>query len=107
MTWKVTFLDEDVQAYINALPRDIRSRFERIAMMIEEYGLERIHEPYVKHIEGSVWEMRMKGRDQIARAFYVTATGKRVVVVHAFIKKTQKTPRREIVTALRRAQEVE
>ena len=48
----------------------------------------------------------MKGRSGIARAVYVTAVGKRVVVVHVFEKKTQKTPRREIITALRRAQEV-
>ncbi len=48
----------------------------------------------------------MKGRDGIARAAYVTATGRRVVVVHVFAKKTQKTPRREIDMALRRAREV-
>ena len=66
-----------------------------------------MHEPYVKHLEGKLWEMRMKGRDGIARAAYVTATEHRVVVVHVFVKKTQKTPRREIETALRRAKEVE
>jgi phage-related protein len=49
----------------------------------------------------------MKGRSGIARAVYVTAVGKRIVVVHVFEKKTQKTPRREIVTALKRAKEVE
>ena len=48
----------------------------------------------------------MKGRDGIARAAYVTAKGHRVVVVHVFAKKMQKTPRREIETALRRAKEV-
>ena len=48
----------------------------------------------------------MKGRDGIARAAYVTASGKRVVIFHVFVKKTQKTPRREIETALRRAKEV-
>lgn len=48
----------------------------------------------------------MKGRDGIARAAYVTATGRRVVVVHVFVKKTQKTPRREIEMALKRAKEV-
>lgn len=53
-----------------------------------------------------LWEMRMKGRDGIARAAYVTASGKRVVIGHVFVKKTQKTPRREIETALRRAKEV-
>ena len=73
----------------------------------QSHGLERVREPYVKHLEGPVWEMRMKGRDGIARAAYVTATGRRVVVVHVFPKKTQKTPRREIEIALGRAKEVE
>jgi phage-related protein len=50
--------------------------------------------------------MRMKGRDGISRAVYVTAKGRRVVVVRVFVKKTQKTPRREIEIALQRAKEV-
>ena len=106
MGWRVEFLDEEVGAAVDALPRDIRAGFERIVHLIESHGLERMREPYVKHLEGPVWEMRMKGRDGIARAAYVTATGRRVVVVHVFVKKTQKTPRREIETALRRAKEV-
>jgi phage-related protein len=64
-----------------------------------------VHEPYIKHLEGQIWEMRLKGRDGIARALYVTAIGKRVVVVRVFTKKTQKTPHREIELALRRARE--
>jgi len=48
----------------------------------------------------------MKGKDGISRAIYVTAKGRRVVVVRAFVKKTQKTPRREIDIALQRAREV-
>jgi len=50
--------------------------------------------------------MRMKGRDGISRAVYVTARGRRVVVVRVFVKKTQKTPVREIEIALQRAKEV-
>jgi phage-related protein len=50
--------------------------------------------------------MRLRGRDGIARALYITALGKRVIVVRAFVKKTQKTPRSEIELALRRAKEV-
>jgi phage-related protein len=60
----------------------------------------------VKHLEGPFWEMCMKRRDGIARAAYVTATGRRVVAVHVFPKKTQKTQRREIDIALKRAKEV-
>jgi phage-related protein len=89
------------------LPRDIRARFERIVNLIQGHGLERVREPYVAHLEGPLWEMRMKGKDGIARAAYVAASGHRVVVVHVFLRKTQKTPRREIETALRRAKEVQ
>ena len=106
MAWMVEFLDETVRDELRVLPDDIRARFERIVHLIEARGLEQLREPYVKHLEGPVWEMRMKGRDGIARAAYVTASGRRVVVVHVFVKKTQKTPRREIEIALRRAKEV-
>ena len=58
-------------------------------------------------MRGSIWEMRMKGKDGISRALYVTAVGKRVVVVRVFIKKTQRTPNREIDLALKRAKEIE
>ena len=56
--------------------------------LMQAHGLERMRGPYVKHLEGPVWEMRMKGRDSIACAdppmSPVTATGRRVVVVHVF-----------------------
>ena len=50
--------------------------------------------------------MRLSGRDGISRAIYVTASGRRVVIVRAFIKKTQKTPRSEIELALKRTEEL-
>jgi phage-related protein len=106
VNWTVVFLDDEVRAALSVLPRDVRAAFERIVRLIQEHGLERVHEPYVKHLEGRLWEMRMKGKDGIARAVYVTATGRRVVVVHVFVKKTQKTPRRDIEAALRRAEDV-
>ena len=78
MTWTVEFLDENVAADLSAMPVDIRASFRRIVEMIGVLGLERMREPYVRHLEGPVWEMRMKGRDGIARAAYVTARGGRV-----------------------------
>jgi phage-related protein len=73
---------------------------------ITEAGLESLREPHVRHLEGKLWELRLTGRDGIARALYVTAIGKRLVIVRAFVKKTQRTPRAEIDLALRRAEEV-
>jgi phage-related protein len=105
MRWTVEVLNATVRAELEAQPKDIRARYLRIVELIASHGLERVREPYVKHLEGPLWEMRLKGRDGIARAVYVTARGRRVVV-RVFGKKTEKTPRREIELALRRAKEV-
>jgi len=104
--WSVELPNDTVLADLSALPVDIRARFERIVHLIEDHGLENVREPYVKPIEGELWEMRMKGRDGIARAVCVTAPPRRVVVVHVFTKKTQRTPRRELDIARRRARNV-
>lgn len=106
MSWSVELLNHEVRLELESLPKDIRASFLRISSLIETFGLPKVHEPYVKHLEGALWEMRMKGKDGIARAAYVTATEKRVVVVRVFEKKTQKTPRREIELALKRAKDV-
>jgi phage-related protein len=106
MAWVVQFLDDRVREELEELPIDMKARFRRIVELIQGYGLEQVHEPHVKHLEGPLWEMRMKGRDGISRAVYVTAKGRRVVVVRVFVKKTQKTPRREVALALARAREV-
>jgi len=65
-----------------------------------------MREPHVKHLEGPLWEMRMKSEGGISRAIYVAAMGRRVVVVRVFLRRTQKTPRREIDLAMERAKEV-
>ena len=106
MTWSFVFVNAEAQAELDALPLDVRASFERIVNLVQVFGLERVREPYLKHIEGPIWEMRLRGRDRIARALYVTATERRVVILRVFTKKTQKTPRREIELALRRAEEV-
>ena len=106
MTWRVEILNETDAAEIAALPDDMQARFLRLAERVTSAGLESLSEPHVKHLEGKLWELRLTGRDGIARTLYVTAIGRRVVVVRAFVKKTQKTPRSEIELALQRAKEV-
>jgi phage-related protein len=107
MPWTVETLNATVDAEVEELPADMRAYLQRIVGLIETYGLERVHEPYIKHLEGPLWEMRLKGRAGIARAVYVTAVGKRVVIVRVFVKKTQKTPRKELDLARTRAKEVQ
>lgn len=107
MGWAVETLSEAVVAEIEALPADMRARLVRITQLIEDLGLDQVGEPHLKHLEGRLWEMRLKGRDGISRALYVTAIGKRVVIVRVFVKKTERTPRREIDLALARARQVQ
>ena len=106
MAWRVEILNESVAAEIAALPADMQARFLRLAERIVSTGLQSLIEPHLKHLEGKLWELRLAGRDGIARALYVTAIGRRVVVVRVFVKKTRKTPRAEIELALRRAREI-
>jgi phage-related protein len=84
----------------------MRARFSRLGELIEAVGLPNVGEPHVKHIQGPIWEIRLKGKSGIARALYVTAREERVVVLRIFVKKTQKTPDREIRLALQRAKEL-
>ncbi len=94
------------EAELAALPKDMQAKFARIKDTIQTKGLREVREPYVKHLEGSLWEIRLSGRDGIARALYVTAVDQRMIVVRVFVKKTQKTPPRELKLARRRAKEI-
>ena len=105
--WRVEVLNEIVRAEIAALPEDIRAKLAHIVEMMVAAGPERMREPHVRPLRDKLWEMRMSGRDGIARAIYVAARGRRIVILHAFVKKTQKTPPQAIRLALKRAKELE
>lgn len=104
MGWHLTLLPE-AEAELLALPEDIQARFMRIADMLEDLGPQRIGMPHVRPVEGKLWEIRMTGRDGIARAIYVALAAQRLTVLHVFVKKTQKTPRRAIEIAYARMKE--
>ena len=73
---------------------------------VQSHGLDQMREPHVKHLEGKLWELRVSAQEGIARGIYVSATGRRVIVLHVFENKTQKTPARAIGLALVRMKEV-
>lgn len=103
--WVVRTLDARVDAEIEALPQDMRARLARIASLIEEFGPFKVGMPHVRSLSDELWEIRLSGRDGIARCIYVIATAKQVVIVHAFVKKTQKTPAAAIAIAMNRSKE--
>ncbi len=107
MKWRVEILNQSVLEEIDALPPDMRAKLDHIVRMIEELGLHQVREPYIKPLRDKLWEMRIRGHDGIARAIYVTVKERRIVILHVFRKKTQKTPEAAIRTALSRMKELE
>jgi len=107
MRWTVEALDARVEREIRSLPAGLQGRYLRLADMLQEHGPQALGMPHVRHLEGRLWEMRLKAREGIARAVYVCVTGRHIVVLHTFVKKTEKTPRRALETARQRLKEMD
>ena len=80
----------------------MRARFVHIAELLEGFGPQHVGLPHIRPLEGKLWEMRMQSRDGISRAVYAAVQGRRLLVQHVFIKKTQTTPRSALETARKR-----
>jgi len=106
MGWTLGFVNAAAEAEVKALPPDMIAHFLRLGDLLTSAGIAAMREPYAKHLSGKLWELRLKGRDGIARSIYVTASGQRMIVLRTFVKKTQKTPQREIDIALARMKEI-
>ncbi len=105
--WQTEFLNDMVEAEFLTLPADMQARLLKISELIEQFGLENLGMPYLRHIQGKIWEMRAKGHSGISRALYVTVTGRRVIILRVFVKKTPQTPPSEIALALDRIKEID
>lgn len=92
---------EVVADFLDSLPPKHHAKAIREIEVLEQFG-NTLKEPYVKHIEGEIWELRIKFASDISRIFYFTWRVERMVLLHGYIKKTQKTPRAEIETAKKR-----
>ena len=91
-TWTVQTLNTTVDLELEALPVDIRARFVRVSGLLEQFGPQNVGMPHIKSLGAKFWEIRVSGKDGIARGIYIYASGKKMIVLHVFMKKTQKTP---------------
>jgi phage-related protein len=105
VTWNVTFYDERVEAEILALPTGLLARFLRYAERMETFGPD-LGMPHARAIGGGLFELRMRAAEGIGRVFYCTLIGRRIVFLHQFVKKTDKTPPKELKIARQRMKEV-
>jgi phage-related protein len=107
MSWVVEFVNAAARKEVMSLPLDLQARFAQFVSVIEGAGLERLAGNHAKHLEGKLWELRMKGKDGIARSIYVTRHPRRVVILYSFVKKSQKTPEAALEIARKREKEVQ
>lgn len=105
MDRQIVFYSTALQAEILRLPAGFVARFLRYAERMAVYGPD-LGMPHTRAMGDGLFELRLKAAEGIARVFYCTLTGRRIVILHQFVKKTDKTPVRELDTARRRMKEI-
>lgn len=105
MKWKIEYYNNELQEDILNLPDTLLAKYLKLTKLMQEYG-NNLGMPHTKALSKGLFELRLKGQEGIARIFYCTMLGKKIYMLHSFIKKTQKTPRKELQIAKKRMQEV-
>jgi len=105
MRWQIKYYNRRLEEEILKLPAGLLARYLRLSDLLIEFG-SNLGLPHTKKIETGLSELRLKGEEGIARVFFCTKRGKEIIMLHSFVKKSQKTPRKEIEIARRRKREV-
>jgi phage-related protein len=105
MVFRLSYYNETVEAELDACPVGLRARFRALSVRMEEYG-PNLGMPHTRALGNGLFEIRAKAEEGIGRAFFCTMVGRKIVILHSFIKKTDKTPKRELDIALTRQKEV-
>lgn len=106
MSYTIEFFNLSVQAEVEEWPPGINASFTRIAERMVEHG-PNLGMPYTKAFGEGLFEIRARGAEGIGRAFFCTMVGRRIVILHGFIKKSQETPAHELKTARMRMKELQ
>ena len=106
MAFEIEYFHERVLAEIESWPVDVLADSARLAELLIEHGPS-LRLPHSRAFGDGLFELRPKGKSGIGRAFYCFLVGKRVVVLHAFIKKTQQTPDKDLKLARKRLKELQ
>ncbi len=108
MSWEIEYYVTNrgncpVKEFVDSLSPEGKARYIFITKLMKDYGIN-VREPYVKQITGhrKLFEIRLKDRSGISRILYFAHTGRKLVLLHGFTKKTDKTPKKEIETAEQR-----
>ena len=106
MNWTIEFFDESVEAETFSLPPKILAKMLHIFELIEMAGAQ-LGEPYTKPLNDGLFEVRAKAKEGIGRSIYCYQKGQKIIILHSFVKKDQKTPKRDLEIALKRKKEID
>jgi phage-related protein len=105
MNWNIEYFNNDVESSILSLPDGLLARYLRLTDMMIVHG-SNLGLPHTKSLSNGLFELRLKSKEGIGRVFYCTKVGKNIVMLHSFVKKSQKIPKNEMDIALKRLSEV-
>lgn len=104
MTWEIEYHDEKLQEAVLALPPGLLARYLHLTDRMLQYGPD-LGMPHTRAMGSGLFELRLKSQEGIGRVFYCTLVGRKIVMLHEFVKKTEKTPPKEVAVARKRMKE--
>jgi phage-related protein len=104
MDWEIKYHDEKLQTEVLALPTGILARYFHCTDRMLKFGPD-LGMPHTRAMSAGLFELRLKSREGIGRVFYCTLAGRKIVMLHQFVKKTDKTPPKELALARMRMKE--
>ncbi len=105
MEWQIIYYNENLEQEIFNLPDGLLARYLHLTDLMIEFG-SNLGLPHTKAIDRGLFELRVKSKEGIARIFFCTKIGKKIIMLHSYIKKSQKIPKREFKIAVSRMNEV-
>jgi len=105
MNWRITFYNKKVESQALAFPKGILASFIRLLDLLKVFG-PHIGMPHVRPVSSRLYEIRAQGKEGIGRALYCTVPGRELVILQVFVKKSRKTPIKEIRLAQKRMKEM-
>jgi phage-related protein len=105
MEWQIKYYNQKLEEEILNLPDGLLARYLRLTDLMCEFGAN-LGMPHTKALDGGLFELRVKGKEGIARVFFCTKIGKKIIMLNSFVKKSQKTPKNQLRIAKTRMSEV-
>lgn len=99
--WDITFFNTRVEKQLESWPVGIYADFLRLSALMQVHGID-LRLPHSRAMGQGLFELRCRGKEGIGRVFYCTMIGRKIVILHSFIKKTQETPEKELRLARQR-----